>query len=155
MPQSWKGVVAGFIATVVLSIIMLAMDAAGMPPQYNIVTLIDNLGSIGRGGAWADHFIVGALLWGPIFAGFEASTAKAAPWFKGLIFGVIAWVAMMLIFMPVVGMGLFGSSLGIMGPVVMLIFHLIYGAVLGLSFGLLGTWLPAKAPAAKPRIPGR
>jgi hypothetical protein len=155
MPQSWKGVIAGLIATIVISIVMVLMDNAGVPHQYNIVTLIDNLGSIGRGGAWADHFIVGALLWGPIFAGFDASTPKAPLWLKGLIFSVGAWVAMMVIFMPVVGMGLFGASLGIMGPVVMLILHLIYGAVMGLSYGLIGAWLPEKKPAATPPIPKR
>jgi hypothetical protein len=154
VPQSWKGVIAGFIATAVLSVIMMVMDGAGFNPQFNIVTLLDNLGSIGRAGAWADHFIVGMLLWGPIFAGFDSVTPKFGRWLKGMLFGMIAWVMMMLLFMPVVGMGLFGASLGIMGPVVMLIFHLIYGAVLGLSFGLLDAWLPEKARSAEPPLAG-
>ena len=63
----------------------------------DIVTLIDRLGSIGRGSAWVDHFIVGALLWGPIFAGVDSMTEDRPRWQKGVMFGAGAWVMMMLI----------------------------------------------------------
>lgn len=107
MPHSTKGVIAGFIATVVMSIVMLLLNAAGLT-QADIVGLIDRLGSIGRGGAWADHFLVGTMLWGVLFAGLDAVTPEAPRWLKGIIFGVAAWLAMLLLFMPVVGAGLFG-----------------------------------------------
>jgi hypothetical protein len=145
MPSSWKGVIAGFFATVVLSALMLSFDAAGILKQLDIVEHIDKLGSIQRAAAWVDHFIVGTLLWGPIFAAFEATTSEARPrWQKGLMFGVITWVLMMLIFMPVIGAGLFGWRLGIVEPVGMLGMNLVYGLVIGVVFDLLDKNFPTK-----------
>lgn len=158
MPNSWKGVIAGFFATVVLSAVIMVFNALGILPQLDIVGLIDHLGSIQRVAAWVDHFIVGALLWGPIFSGFEATTDNKWPrWQKGLMFGVIAWVLMMLIFMPVIGGGLFGWRLGLVTPIGMLVLHLIYGLAIGVIFDLLDRRYPAKdsiLPAPPPFVAG-
>jgi MFS family permease len=146
MPNSWKGVIAGFVATSVLSAIMLLFNAAGVLPQLDIVEHIDKLGSIQRAAAWVDHYIVGTLLWGPIFAAFDATTSETRPrWQKGLMFGVITWFLMMIIFMPVIGAGLFGWRLGLIEPVGMLGMNLIYGLVIGVAFDLLDKKFPTKA----------
>ncbi|HZS65424.1 MAG TPA: DUF6789 family protein [Xanthobacteraceae bacterium] len=141
MAYSTKGLIAGFIATSILSAVMLLLTALGQE-DADIVTLIDRFGSIRRLGAWADHFLVGAVLWGAIFAGFEAVTPRAPIWLKGIGFGVLAWLAMMVLFMPAVGAGLFGLTLGIQTPLLMLFLHLIYGAALGVAFSLLDRWSP-------------
>ena len=146
MPNSWKGVIAGFVATSVLSAIMLLFNAAGVLPQLDIVEHIDKLGSIQRAAAWVDHYIVGTLLWGPIFAAFDATTSETRPrWQKGLMFGVITWFLMMIIFMPVIGAGLFGWRLGLIEPVGMLGMNLLYGLVIGVAFDLLDKRFPTKA----------
>ncbi|MEO8537343.1 MAG: DUF6789 family protein, partial [Betaproteobacteria bacterium] len=51
--------------------------------------------------------------------------------------GVGAWFLMMVIVMPMAGTGVFGLDLGMMAPVMTLILHLIYGAVLGGVYGAL------------------
>ena len=52
------------------------------------------------------------------------------------MFSVLAWLLMMLIPMPMAGAGFFGITLGIYGaPVMTLILHLIWGAVLGYTYG--------------------
>jgi hypothetical protein len=146
MPSSWKGIIAGFIATVIISVIFATFNAIGVLPELDIVHLIDQLGSVQRGAAWVDHFIVGALLWGPIFTAFDSMMLQGWPrWQKGLIFGVIAWVAMMLIFMPTIGGGLFGVKLGLVAPIGMLGLHLVYGLVLGVVFQVLDSRFPTKA----------
>src|SRR5581483_7510217 len=99
MAYSTKGLIAGFIATSILSAVMLLLTALGQE-DADIVTLIDRFGSIRRLGAWADHFLVGAVLWGAIFPRFEAGTPRAPIWLKGIGFGVLAWLAMMVLFMP-------------------------------------------------------
>ena len=156
MPNSWKGVIAGFVAALVLAAIFVTLNAVGILPDLDIITLIDHLGSIGRGGAWADHFIVGALLWGPIFTAYDAMSLARPRWQKGLIFSVGAWVMMMLIFMPVVGGGLFGWRFGIGASVGMLVLHLIYGIVLGVVFQLLDDRYPSKSlfPDGPPKLGG-
>jgi MFS family permease len=155
MPNSWKGVIAGFLATTVLSAIMLLFNAAGVLPQLDIVEHIDKLGSIQRAAAWVDHYIVGTLLWGPIFAAFDATTSETRPrWQKGLMFGVITWFLMMIIFMPVIGAGLFGWRLGLIEPVGMLGMNLVYGLVIGVAFELLDKKFPTKALISdKPPLP--
>jgi MFS family permease len=146
MPSSWKGIIAGFIATVVLSILMLVFNNMGILPEVDIVTHIDKLGSIQRTAAWVDHFIVGTLLWGPIFAGFQSTVSEKVPnWQKGLMFGVITWILMMLIFMPVIGAGLFGWKVSVAEPVGLLGMNLIYGLVIGVCYGLLDKQFPTKS----------
>ena len=145
MPASWKGIIAGFVATIVLSLIFATLNAIGILPQLDIVTLIDRLGSIGRVAAWVDHFIVGMFLWGPIFSGFDSTfEAKWPRWQRGLIFGVVIWFLMMIIFMPVVGGGLFGLQIGWVEPIGMFFMNMVYGLVIALVYDLLDKRYPTK-----------
>lgn len=54
-----------------------------------------------------------------------------------MVFGVGAWLLMMVALMPMAGAGLFGLGLGIMAPVMTLVLHMIFGAVLGWTYGRL------------------
>jgi hypothetical protein len=51
---------------------------------------------------------------------------------------------MMVTFLPLAGAGFFGARIGISAVIGLLGLHLIYGAVLGTVYGLLGDWLPVK-----------
>lgn len=44
---------------------------------------------------------------------------------------------MMVVLMPMAGVGLFAMSMGAMAPVMTLVLHLVFGAVLGWTFGKL------------------
>ena len=44
---------------------------------------------------------------------------------------------MMLVVMPMAGAGVFGLNMGMMAPLMTLMLHAIYGAVLGFAFGRL------------------
>jgi hypothetical protein len=57
---------------------------------------------------------------------------------KGINFGIAAWVMMMLVIMPMAGVGLFGLKMGMMAPVMTLMLHVIFGAVLGSVYAKLG-----------------
>ena len=134
-----KGMVAGFIATVVLSVLMLMKQQMGLVPQLNpiedIVHVADHLTgmTLPLPFAWIGHFVLGTVAWGIIYAALQASL-PGAPVVKGLIFGALAWLAMMIIFEPLAGDGLFALSLGPQATVVTLVLHLIYGAVLGVAY---------------------
>ncbi len=155
MPSSWKGVISGLFATILISLVILALNAAGILPQLDIVRLIDALGSIQIAAAWVDHFIVGTLLWGPIFSAYDAMSSPTRPrWQKGLIFGTITWVLMMVIFMPVVGGGLFGLKFGTVEPIGMLGMNLIYGLAIGVLYDLLDKQFPTKSLiSSEPPLP--
>ena len=69
------------------------------------------------------------------------------------MFGVIAWFLMMIIFMPVIGAGLFGLRLGIVEPVGMLGLHLVYGLAIGVTFDFLDKRFPTKGSILPPPPP--
>lgn len=144
MPGSWRGLAAGLAATLVLLVLLNLQTAMGVLPQAHIITLLSGMGAIGRGGAWADHFIVGVLMWGLAFGAVAPLIPKWPDWLKGLAFGVVAWLVMMLTFMPLVGAGLFARNLGLEAAAFMLGLHLIFGIVLGVTYSLLAVWVPVK-----------
>jgi len=153
MSNSLRGMIAGFVATLVLSAILLLKSSMDLVPELNLIRLLVNLGSISNVQAWMDHFIVGVVVWGLLFGAYDALAARPAYWLKGIIFGVFAWIVMGLLFMPLAKAGIFGYRLGPMAAVVTLFYHLVYGAVLGVTYGLLTAWAPAKEPAGSPQKP--
>ena len=85
---------------------------------------------------WVPHFLIGTVVWGSLFPIFDAKVPAGSHWLNGILFGFGAWILMMVLFMPMAGAGLFGMALGIMVPIATLVLHLIYGAVLGGTYGL-------------------
>ena len=151
MSDALKGVIAGSVATLVLSGLMILNSTIGLMPQIDIVRLLTTLGTLTTASAWMDHFIVGVVVWGLLFAAIDATTTRPALWMKGMIFGVFAWLMMMVTFMPLAGAGFFGAKIGITAVVGLLFLHLVYGIVLGLTYGLLGLWVPVKAAVILPK----
>src|SRR5437588_7900698 len=150
MGNALKGMIAGFVATLILSGLMLLNSTIGLMPQINIVGMLANLGTLSTTAAWMDHFIVGVVIWGLLFAVYDGVATRPAHWLKGIIVGVFAWLMMMVAFMPLAGAGFFGAKIGITALVGLLILHLIYGVVLGATYGLLGVVAPVSVPVILP-----
>lgn len=130
-----KGIAAGFVATIVLSAIMLMKQAMGVMPQLNPIEMITHMaGASTPFVGWIGHFVIGSIMWGIIYAWLDPKLA-GPHWLRGAIFATGAWLVMMLVLMPMAGAGLFGLRLGLMTPVATLMFHWIYGAVLGSVYG--------------------
>jgi uncharacterized protein DUF6789 len=146
MSNTAKGMIAGFVATLILSAVILLNSAFDLTPTTNIIRLLMSLGTLSAPSAWMDHFIVGVVVWGLLFAVYDSATPRPALWLKGIIFGVFAWLMMMVTFMPLAGAGFLGVKVGIAAAVGLLILHLVYGVVLGTTYGLLGVFVPVKAP---------
>jgi hypothetical protein len=140
-----KGMIACFVATLVLTLLMVLNSALDLFPQINIIRLLTTLGTLSVPSAWMDHFIVGVVVWGLLFSLYDGAATQPGPWLKGIIFGVFAWLFMMVAFMPLAGAGFFGAKIGITAPVGLLAVHIIYGAVLGATYGLLGVLVPVVA----------
>jgi hypothetical protein len=146
MSNSMKGMLSGLVATLVLSGLLLLKSTMDLVPELNLIRLLVNLGSISVVQAWMDHFIIGVVVWGLLFGVYDSMASRPAHWLKGIIFGVFAWLVMMVLFMPLAKAGIFGSKIGPIAAVVTLMYHLVYGAVLGTTYGLLSSWAPAKQP---------
>jgi hypothetical protein len=144
-----KGMIAGFVATLVLTAMLLINNGTGMMPEIDLIRLLMRLGTLTPAAAWMDHFIVGVVVWGLLFAMYDGLTTSRAYWLKGILFGLFAWLVMMVTFLPLAGAGLFGSKIGAAAVIGLLILHLIYGVVLGGVYGVLGEWLPKKVHTAE------
>jgi hypothetical protein len=136
-----RAMIAGFVATVVLSLLMLMKSMMGLMPELDVVRMLTGMahGMMGLPAnpavGWMLHFLIGTVLWGIGFALLYKPLPGNGPVLKGIVFGVLAWLLMMLVPMPMAGAGLFGMKMGMLAPVMTLVLHLIWGAVLGATFG--------------------
>ena len=126
-----KGVIAGFAATVVLSLLMMMKSAMGLMPELDIIAMLSAMMGSGLAMGWVAHFMIGSIVWGVLFAFLAPKLPGVSFWLKGVYFGIVAWVLMMVVVMPMAGAGFFGMKFGMVAPVMTLVLHLIYGAVLG------------------------
>ena len=138
MNEYLKGIIAGLVATVVLSVLMALKGMMGMMPELDIIAMLaSKMGGAAMMG-WVAHFMIGAVAYGVGFAALHGVLPGGGLVAKGIVLGVIGWLVMMLMLMPMMGAGLFGMNMGMMAPVMTLVLHVIFGAVLGAVFGKLG-----------------
>ena len=134
-----KGVAAGFVATSVLSVLMLSKQWL---PQLDTVTAMDGVArdmALAAGlptpfAGWLWHFVVGCLAWGWMYAIMEPILPGRRPWRKGLYFGITTTLLTWLIALPLTGAGLLGIQLSAEQHFVTLLQHLVYGMVLGIVY---------------------
>lgn len=132
-----QGIIAGLVATVVLSVLMMMKSMMGLMPHLDIIKMLSSMmnGPLVMG--WVAHFVLGSIIFGIAFALLQGVLPGKTSLMKGIIFGVVAWLGMMIAVMPMAGAGLFGMNMGMAAPVMTLMLHVIYGAVLGFTYGKL------------------
>ncbi len=138
MSNIGKGLLAGLAATVVLSALMVMKAMMGMMPALDLPKLI--AGMMGHPDnpmlGWAVHFMIGIVGYG-IAITLLAHRLGSSATVSGIIIGVIGWLVMMVMLMPMAGGGMFGMAMGVMAPVMTLVLHIIFGAVLGWTYAKL------------------
>lgn len=153
MSRVLAGLAAGFVATLVLSALMVMKAAIGLMPELDIARMLGTMLGAGPSWGWAGHLFIGTVLWGLLFAWLEPRLPGSRPWIRGVAFGLGAWLLMTVLVMPMAGAGLFGLRLGIMAPIMTALLHAIFGAVLGATFASLAG--PGRIEIAAQRIGGR
>ena len=144
-----KGILAGFVATIALSALMIIKTAMSMMPHLNAIKMLSTMahGFIGTPAVplvgWVLHFMIGSLAWGILFALLYDHIPLRSSTGKGLAFATAAWLLMMVMVMPMAGAGIFGLHLGVGAPVATLILHWVFGAVMGAVYGKLAASHPA------------
>ncbi len=143
MAELGRGLFAGFAATLVISALMIVRLEAGFMTWFNPIQIMNlsahqalgtpNNAAIG----WGLHFIVGTVLWGGLFITLVKVLPGTTYARKGLLFGILAWLLVMLTVFPLAGSGFFGTGFGLAIPLSTLIAHLVFGAVLGYVYGWL------------------
>jgi hypothetical protein len=135
-----KGVIAGFIATLVLTVLMMMKKMMGVMPELDPVHMMSVMAAQKMGMetnmmvGWVMHFMIGAVAWGGAFAVLNNILPTQNQTIKGIILGIGAWLIMMVGPMVMAGNGLFGLALGPMAPVMTFMLHIVFGVVLGLVY---------------------
>lgn len=147
--EDWlrAGVLAGFLGTFAMTaVLVLAYALAssiGSPEGSAIQRWFWALGNNPLVERTVDSvvFAIGAdlamgLLLALVYARFVEPRLRGANWLRGMQFALIPWLLSLVVFLPLMGGGLLGMNIGA-GPLPILgnlILHLVYGAVLGLSY---------------------
>ncbi len=146
MTRIANGIFAGFVATVVLSGLMIMKQMMGMMPDLNVIAMLTHMsGASSPIAGWVMHFMIGSVIWGGLFAFFYDRIPGGSAMLKGAVFGIGAWLLMMVMVMPMAGAGLFGLDFGMAAPVMTLMLHIIFGIALGLTYGARAEHAPAGA----------
>ena len=143
MQNVLAGLIAGFTATVVLSVLMIAKAMMGVMPELDVIAMLSAMMGAPSIIGWAVHFMIGTIAWGGGFALLYALIPGGSAVVKGIVLGVAAWLIMMIAVMPMAGAGFFGMALGIMAPTMTLVLHVIFGAVLGAVYQNRAAPIPA------------
>ena len=142
MKHITNSLVAAFVATVVLSLFMIMKKIMGVVPEMNpiadLVVIMQNLSGISVMPVfgWLLHFFIGTVAWGSVYA-LLYTKLPGGNIIKGIIIGLSAWVLMMFTLTPMADHGLFGLETSKVIPVMSMVLHIIYGAVLGVVYGKL------------------
>jgi len=138
MVNIWIGLIAAFIATVILSILMLMKQSIRLMPEMDLIGMMSEMMHVSRAMGWLVHFIVGTVMYGGFFAWVLVPLLSDVQyWLVGVVLGIIGWLIAMVVMMPMGGKGFFGIKLGMMGPVMSFIMHVFFGAILGWVYGLM------------------
>jgi uncharacterized membrane protein YagU involved in acid resistance len=122
----------------------------GMMPDLNVPKMLGSQmgGSMMMG--WVAHFVIGAVIYGLVFANLRGALPGGSDVIKGIVLGIVGWLVMMLAIMPMMGAGLFAMNMGMMATVATLVLHVIFGLVLGLTYSKVGAGPAGPDTAARP-----
>lgn len=85
-PKVSKGMLAGFIATLVLSALMIMKTMVGVMPQLDVSAMLSGMLGVSSTIAWMVHFAIGTLGYGITIALLARSLSGSAI-VTGLILG--------------------------------------------------------------------
>jgi uncharacterized membrane protein YagU involved in acid resistance len=82
------------------------------------------------------HFLNGTVIFPLIYVYLLYQWLPGAPWQKGMLWGVILWLGVEIVMVPMMGGGIFSTEMGGMKAVMAaLVGHLVYGAIFGAVAG--------------------
>jgi uncharacterized membrane protein YagU involved in acid resistance len=104
--------------------------------MVDIVAKLGEMSHTGVAGGLFMHFLNGAIIFPLVYVYLLYRWLPGAPWQKGLLSGVILWLGLETVIMPMMGGGIFSTDMGGMKAVVAaLAAHLVYGSILGAVAG--------------------
>ncbi len=145
-----SAIIAGVVASLVFSMILWMAPKMGMP-KMDIVSLLGSMfgTKVNLVLGWIMHLMMG-VIFALLYAFLWSRGIGAATWLGGLIFGAVQWliVGMIMGMIPMLHVGIKSGGVkapglwmtnngGLMAFMGGLVGHMIFGAVLAISYGLL------------------
>ncbi|MFW6206993.1 MAG: hypothetical protein ACOC5J_03575 [Gemmatimonadota bacterium] len=133
-PRFATGLGWGMVATVVMSIPMIAGTAAGFLPMPRPIPAAIVGTIFGQTLPQPVLMVLAAashLVYGGVAGGILATITQPLTLATGLGWGVLLWAVMGVAWLPFLGWGLFGTGISPRVTVATLVLHLIYGVTLG------------------------
>jgi hypothetical protein len=125
-----KGIIAGLLASAAASGAISFGSLAGVLPAADPVRSVSGVTLSPPGLSWVMHFAVGTFLWGPLLA--VMSLILPSPfWFKGVVFGALAWLLMVLATWAA------DPASPPQANLVPILLHVLFGGMLGWTYGTL------------------
>lgn len=137
MSRVKKGIFAGFVATLVISVLeainIFALNSMFQPFPGMVASLLGMDGNLAAG--WAIHLFSGTFILGALFGVLCPRLPTDTAETKGIVFAVGAWVVMMLGVFFIGDSQVLGSNMATLGW--MLVTHIVFGIVLGTVYSRL------------------
>lgn len=127
----------GVVATVAMSVVMLAGTATGvapMPRPIPAALVAHTLGSMPMPVLLA-LAVIAHLGYGAVAGAVLAWLVRRVNVWIAAGYGVVLWALMGLVWLPYLGWGLFGAGVTPKIAVATLVLHVVYGVTLGLLLG--------------------
>jgi uncharacterized membrane protein YagU involved in acid resistance len=125
---------AGLVGALSMALASYVFNAMGVPMvDFGRLIATKMLGyhSHGTRLGFAMHLVNGVLL-ALLYAVLVAQWLPGTPWMKGIIYGILLWLGMMLVVLPALGDGVLGLKTSRAVAPSALAAHLLYGLSLGL-----------------------
>ena len=131
-PNVKKAILGGLVGTVLMTLIMYFVAPMIMGQRMDVAAMLGSkMGNNWMLGMMA-HLLNGIVVFPLIYVFLLYRFMPGAPWLKGALWGVILWLLVQIVVIPMMGGGFFSSqSGGMMAVMGSLISHLVYGATLG------------------------
>jgi hypothetical protein len=141
----WKSLAAGLCGSAAHSGLMFLKSRMGWLPAFHPYedlqqALSELVGSsVPPAIPWALSFLNGAVALGMLFGRTYRLLPGRSGAAKGFVFGVLGWIAMGVLFFPMLGRGLFATrtGLGVLPAFFSLAMLLTYSMIMGIAYSAL------------------
>jgi len=131
-PNVGRAIAGGLVGTILLTLMMRFVAPMMTGQRMDIAGKLGEMTGMGPTAGMIMNFLFGSVVFALIYAFVLFRFLPGAPWQKGVLSGVLFWLGLETLTMPMIGGGFFSSQMGGMKIVVAaLIAHLVYGAALG------------------------
>jgi uncharacterized membrane protein YagU involved in acid resistance len=133
-----RTIAGGFVGTFLMTLLMRYV-APTMGVRMNIAASLAKMMHTSVLIGLVVHFVLGTIVFAVLYAYILYRILPGPPVVRGAAWGIILWIMMELLVMPMLGMGVFNSAMGgLKTGMAALIAHVVYGAFLG--------WIAGTAP---------